>query len=92
LFNSFAVPPHGEYNGSFVPEHPHWDFHVHSASTEMIGTGQRPEKRAVASREFASYEEALQYFLRTTNVTDASAHFAEIAQGLLPFAEEDSNA
>jgi hypothetical protein len=81
--------PHGGYNDSFDAEHPHWDFHVHRASAGMIEAGQRPEKLAVASREFASYEEALQYFLRTTNVTDASAHFAEIAQGVLPFAKED---
>jgi hypothetical protein len=58
----------------------------------MIEAGQRPEKLAAASREFASYEEALQYFLRTTNILDASAHFAAIAQGVLPFVEKDPNA
>ena len=81
--------PHGGYNDSFDPEHPHWDFHVHRASAEMIEAGQRPEKAAAVNRDFASYEEAVQYFLRTTNVTDARTYFADIAQGTLPFAEQE---
>lgn len=81
--------PHGGYNDSFDPEHPHWDFHVHRASAGMIEAGQRPEKAAAVNRDFASYEEALQYFLRTTNVIDARTYFADIAQGTLPFADEE---
>ena len=38
--------PHGGYNDSFDPDHPHWDFHVHRASAEMIEAGFRPEKAA----------------------------------------------
>lgn len=82
--------PHGGYNDSFDPEHPHWDFHVHRANSEMIEVGQRPEKAAAVNRDFASYEEAVQYFLRATNVTDARIYFTDIAQGKLPFAEEES--
>lgn len=79
--------PHGNSNDSFDPEHPHCDFHVHRASAAMIEAGLRPEKMAAVNQDFASYEEALEYFLRTTNVTDAGAHFADIAQGRFPFAE-----
>lgn len=50
---------------------------------------QRPEKAATVNRDFAAYEEALQYFPRTTSVADARTHFADIAQGTLPFAEEE---
>lgn len=81
--------PHGGYNDSFDPEHPHWDFHVHRASAEMLEAGQRPEKAASMNRDFASYEEALQYFLRTTNVTDAWTYLTDVAQGILPFAEQE---
>lgn len=81
--------PHGGYNDSFDPEHPHWDYHVHRASAAMIEAGFRAEKAAMMNREFASYEEALQYFLRVTNVTDASTYFADIAQGKLPFSQEE---
>ena len=81
--------PHGGYNESFDPEHPHWDYHVHRASAEMIEAGLRPERAATISRDFASYEEAVQYFLRATNITGAMAYFADLAQGKLPFSNEE---
>jgi hypothetical protein len=46
----------------------------------------RPRER---HRDFASYEEALQYFLRTTNITNAMDHFADTAQRKLPFNDEE---
>jgi hypothetical protein len=81
--------PHGGYNDSFSPDHPHWDYHVHRASAEMIEAGLRPERAAAINRDFASYEEAVQYFLRATNITDARTHFADLAQGKLHFADEE---
>jgi hypothetical protein len=81
--------PHGGFNDTFDPDDPHWDFHVHRATAEMIEAGQRPEKSAVVNRDFASYEEALQYFLRTANITDAAAHSPDLAQRKLPFAEKE---
>jgi hypothetical protein len=51
--------------------------------------GSRPEKAAAVNKDFASYEEALQYFLRTVNITDAALHFADIAQGKLPFEDQE---
>jgi hypothetical protein len=80
--------PHGEYNDSFDPGHPHYDYHVHRASAEMIEAGLRPEKAATISRDFASYEEALQYFMRATNVKDARTYFSDLAQGKL-FPDEE---
>jgi len=81
--------PHGGYNDSFDPEHPHWEYHVHRASAEMMEAGLSPEKAATSNRDFASYEEAVQYFLRATNVTDAAKYFADLAQGTLPFPDEE---
>jgi len=48
--------PHGAFNDSFDPLHPHWDFHVHLATAEMIEIGSRPEKPAAVNKDFASYE------------------------------------
>ena len=81
--------PHGGYNDSFDADHPHWDYHVHRASAEMIEAGLRPERAAAIDRSFASYEEAVQYFLRATNITDARTYFADLAQGILPFPNEE---
>ena len=57
----------------------------------MIEAGLRPEEAAAVNRDFASYDEALQYFLRTTNITNAVDHFADIAQLKLPFTDEEPN-
>ena len=81
--------PHGGYNGSFDPGHPHYDYHVHRASVEMIEAGMRPESAAAISNDFASYEGALLYFLRATNVTDARTYFADHAQGILHFPDKE---
>jgi len=83
--------PHGGYNDSFDPAHPHWDFHVHRASAEMIAAGLRPEKAATISAEYASFEEAVQYFLRETNVANAREYFADPAQGILQLRDEELN-
>ena len=81
--------PHGGYNDAFDPDHPHWDYHAHRASAEMIEAGLRPERAATINRDFASYEEAVQYFLRATNIADARTYFADLAQGILPFPAEE---
>lgn len=83
--------PHGGYNDSFDPDHPHWDYHIHRASAETIEAGLRPERTATINRDFASYEEAVQYFLRAANITDAGTYFADLAQGKLHFLDEEPN-
>lgn len=83
--------PHGGFNDAFDSEHPHFDFHVHRATSAMIEAGLRAEKSATVNREFASYEEALRYFVRSANVTNATAYFDGMAQGKLVFLEEDPN-
>jgi hypothetical protein len=59
------------------PNHPHWDFHVHRASQEAIEAGFRAERHAEKALEFASFEEALPYFLKEVNVEeqDVETHF-----------------
>ena len=81
--------PHGEYNAHFDPQHPHAEFHVHRASEEALRAGLRPEKRADRTEHFASYSEALSYFLREVNIIDAAAHFPDSSQTSLPFEEQE---
>lgn len=51
----------------------------------MIEAGLAPEKLASVSEEFASYEEALGYFIRTVNAAGAAAYFSHLAQATLRF-------
>lgn len=77
--------PHGEYNDRFDPMHPHAEYHVHLASEEAIRSGLRAENRAAKTEEFASYREALAYFLRATNILNAAEYFPDDRQVPLPF-------
>jgi hypothetical protein len=81
--------PHGEYNNRFDASHPHAEYHVHRASEAAIRAGLRPESRAERTQAFASYREALVYFLNETNVVDAADYFPDSKQESLPFVEED---
>ena len=82
--------PHGEFNREFDAAHPHYSFHVHRATEEMIASGARPESYAETCAEFASYEEALQYFIRTVNIENAAEYFPDVAQGRFRFEQEDN--
>jgi hypothetical protein len=70
---------HGSYNGAvdFNPDHPHWDFHIHKADAALMEDGLKPERKAVKTEEYASYQEALQYFVKTVNLEakDAEKYF-----------------
>jgi hypothetical protein len=79
---------HGDFNASFDREHPHSDFHIHQASESAIEAGYAPEKVADRTSEYASFEEALQYFVKVINLNpkDAQRHFPVKAQ--IPFAFE----
>jgi hypothetical protein len=81
--------PHGEFNATFNASHPHYSFHVHQATEETIASGERPENHAETCSEFASYEEALQYFIRAVNIDDAAEYFPDLAQGHFRFEQEE---
>ena len=76
---------HGVFNNGSNPTHPHWDYHIHRASEEAMEAGFKPEKYAETTTEFASYEEALQYFIRAVNINigDSSKHFPVVIQANL---------
>jgi hypothetical protein len=78
---------HGDFNESFDQEHPHWDFHIHLASENAIEAGFTPEKFAVKTTEYASFEEALQLFVKKVNLDaeDAEKHFPTKNQMPLAF-------
>lgn len=78
---------HGDYNKSFDPEHPHCDFHIHRATERAIEAGYAAEKFADKTMEFASFEEALQVFVKMINLNsdDARKYFPANTQFSLEF-------
>lgn len=76
---------HGVFTGAGDSTHPHWDFHIHQASEAAQDAGFTAEKYATSTTEFASYEQAVQYFIRAVNLNaqDASKFFPNGTQGNL---------
>jgi len=56
-----------------------------------MSAGLKPEKYAISTKEYASYEEAVQLFVKLINLDagEAKKHLpARIAQSALPFQSE----
>ena len=57
----------------------------------MTEAGLRPEKAARTSTDFSSYEDAVQYFLRVANMSDAWSCFPDLVQRRLFSVDEEHN-
>jgi hypothetical protein len=60
--------PHGVFNGTFDPTHPHWGYHIHEATEAAVATGLKPEKYATSTPAYASYAEAVRHFVKLINL------------------------
>lgn len=67
--------PHGEHINDFDFDNPHLNYHIHIAKEENIIKGLKPEKYAEVTRKFATFDEALLYFLDFCNITDKDKYF-----------------
>jgi len=78
---------HGNFNKSFDPDHPHSYYHIHRANEDAIEAGETAEKGAYKTEEYASFEEALQYFVKAINLNaqDAQKYFPPNTQLPLSF-------
>jgi hypothetical protein len=76
---------HGTFTGAGDAIHPHWDFHIHQATEAAQDAGFTAEKYATKTTAFASYEQAVQYFLKIVKLTprDASRFFPDTTQANL---------
>ncbi|MBI1815342.1 MAG: hypothetical protein HYR72_10220 [Deltaproteobacteria bacterium] len=70
--------PHGEFVGG--PESAHFLHHIHKAKPENIEAGLRAERGGEPTDAYASYLEALRYFLKVINVTNTDEYFPNLRQ------------
>lgn len=75
--------PHGPRSVGPLETIPHFAFHIHLAKEENIIQGSRPERGGEITKEFASYDDALRYFLRRCNVEGWDKHFPNLVNGSL---------
>ena len=50
-------------------------YHVHKAKSENMRLGLRPERDAFRTTKYASFQDALGFFLKTCKILDAEKHF-----------------
>lgn len=72
--------PHGEWTNDLIEPHPHFGYHVHRANADNMERGMKSEAGAEVTKEYASYPEALKFFLKICNVADAQRHFPGVDQ------------
>lgn len=75
--------PHGEYLGGALS--PHHLYHIHRAKAANLEAGLRAELGGDPTSDYASYEEALAWFLKAVNVKNAGEHFPGVFQRPFPF-------
>lgn len=72
--------PHGENK-----QHPHHlSFHIHKATADTINAGLKPESNVEITDEYASLEQAIQYYITCINLKqeDISKNFPQKTLGL----------
>lgn len=76
---------HGAFTGAGDEKHPHWRFHIHKASAIAQDRGFPAEKYATETSEFASYEQAIEFFVKAVNLDphDVDKHFPNNVQSNL---------
>lgn len=72
--------PHGPYCGQWPEDHPHYDYHIHKAKEENLKKGLKPEKYGEKTQDFATFQDAIKFFVEYTNIKDAEKYFNFFSQ------------
>lgn len=72
--------PHGDVVDSPLDPHPHSEHHIHVAKAENIEAGFEPEKGGMITEQYATFEDALGFFLGKCNIVNAADHFPNAIQ------------
>ena len=68
--------PHGPH---VLFDH-HDRFHIHKADSKNLDSGMRAERNAYITKEYASFQDALGYFLKKCNIMNWEQHFRDVLQ------------
>lgn len=88
-FNLFRCNgPHGQHIDLQVEPENHYTYHIHQALADTVNEGNLSERHATVTDGYASYEEALNYFIKAVGIVDADEHFPKHALRLPLFEDE----
>lgn len=71
---------HGEVVVDILNPVPHFGYHTHKITAELLEKDINEPKNSALTKEYASYEQALAYFCRYVNIVDANNYFPGISQ------------
>jgi len=71
---------HGEATIDILNSIPHFGYHTHKITSELIENNINDPKHSDLTKEYASFEQALNYFCQYVNITDSDNYFPNINQ------------
>jgi hypothetical protein len=75
--------PHGLFLGGPDAQKHHLRYHIHRAKSENRNAGLRGERGAEVTEAYASYKDALMFFLKEIRVINAVDYFPDFLQPTL---------
>lgn len=82
--------PHGGHTNELLTDTHHFGYHIHVAKDYNINNGRKSELYAELTDRYATFEDALAYFIEYCNIIDAEKYFLKFKQ-LTLFTEEGSS-
>jgi len=71
---------HGEVVVDILNPIPHFGYHTHKITAELLENNINEPKKVESTKEYASFEQALAYFCKHTNIIDVDKYFPNINQ------------
>lgn len=68
--------PHGPHK---LFDH-HSEYHIHISNAENMKLGIKPERHAIITNEYSTYDEALKFFIKKCNIEGANEYFTTVKQ------------
>lgn len=71
---------HGEVVADILNPIPHFGYHTHIITADLLENNINDPKHSELTKEYASYEQAINYFCRYVNIRNADRYFPNINQ------------
>ncbi len=71
---------HGEVVVDILSPIPHFGYHTHRITANLLENNINEPKQSELTKEYASYEQAINYFCRYVNIKNADKYFPNINQ------------
>lgn len=71
---------HGEVVVDILNPIPHFGYHTHIITADLLENNINDPKHSELTKEYASYEQAINYFCRYVNIINAERYFPNINQ------------